>query len=95
MTHGIQVSGANYLVPVSANATREADVDFQMLDVNLVLRQMQGSGTRLNMSASNAKRPTVAVNKPLRMPSRKSVSCAAMLFAVALAFSATNNLPGI
>lgn len=47
--HGVQVSGANYLVPVSANATREADVDFQMLDVNLVLRQMQGSGTRLNM----------------------------------------------
>jgi uncharacterized caspase-like protein len=28
---------------------READVDFQMVDVNLVLRQMQGSGTRLNM----------------------------------------------
>ncbi|WP_338700240.1 caspase family protein [Bradyrhizobium sp. 26S5] len=47
--HGVQVSGANYLVPVNANATREADVDFQMLDVNLVLRQMQGSGTRLNM----------------------------------------------
>ena len=47
--HGVQVSGTNYLVPISANATREADVDFQMLDVNLVLRQMQGSGTRLNM----------------------------------------------
>ena len=36
-------------MPVSANPTREADVDFQMVDVNLVLRQMQGSGTRLNM----------------------------------------------
>ena len=47
--HGVQVSGSNYLVPVSANPTREADVDFQMVDVNLVLRQMQGSGTRLNM----------------------------------------------
>jgi hypothetical protein len=47
--HGVQVNGANYLVPVSANPTREADVDFQMVDVNLVLRQMQGSGTRLNM----------------------------------------------
>ena len=33
----------------TANPTREADVDFQMVDVNLVLRQMQGSGTRLNM----------------------------------------------
>jgi hypothetical protein len=47
--HGVQVAGANYLVPISANPTREADVDFQMVDVNLVLRQMQGSGTRLNM----------------------------------------------
>ncbi|MDO8400850.1 MAG: caspase family protein [Bradyrhizobium sp.] len=47
--HGVQVSGSNFLVPVGANPTREADVDFQMVDVNLVLRQMQGSGTRLNM----------------------------------------------
>jgi hypothetical protein len=47
--HGVQVKGANYLVPVDANATREADVDFQMLDANKVLNQMQGSGTRLNM----------------------------------------------
>jgi hypothetical protein len=47
--HGVQVAGSNYLVPINANPTREADVDFQMVDVNLVLRQMQGSGTRLNM----------------------------------------------
>jgi hypothetical protein len=47
--HGVQVRGANYLVPVSANPVREADVDFQMLDTNLVLRQMEGSGTRLNL----------------------------------------------
>ncbi len=47
--HGVQVRGSNYLVPVSANPSREADVDFQMVDVSLVLNQMQGSGTRLNM----------------------------------------------
>jgi hypothetical protein len=47
--HGVQLNGSNYLVPVSANPTREADVDFQMVDISLVLRQMQGSGTRLNM----------------------------------------------
>jgi carboxyl-terminal processing protease len=47
--HGIQVRGSNYLVPVTANPTREADVDFQMVDVNLVLRQMEGSGTKLNL----------------------------------------------
>lgn len=47
--HGIQVRGTNYLVPISANPAREADVDFQMVDVGLVLRQMEGPGTRLNI----------------------------------------------
>jgi hypothetical protein len=52
--HGVQVNGSNYLVPVGANPTREADVDFQMVDINLVLRQMQGSGTRLNIVVLDA-----------------------------------------
>lgn len=47
--HGVQVHGSNYLVPVDANPTRPADVDFQMLDLSLVLDQMQNSGTRLNL----------------------------------------------
>jgi uncharacterized protein YraI len=47
--HGMQVRGVNYLVPVGANPAREADVDFQMLDVGLVLRQMESAGTRLNI----------------------------------------------
>ncbi|MGJ5203698.1 caspase family protein [Bradyrhizobium sp. HKCCYLR20261] len=47
--HGVQVRGANYLVPVDANPAREADVDFQMLDVNVVLRQMESAGTKLNL----------------------------------------------
>ena len=47
--HGVQVRGANYLVPVGANPVKEADVDFQMLDTNLVLRQMEGAGARLNL----------------------------------------------
>lgn len=47
--HGVQVRGENYLVPVGANPTKEADVDFQMLSTNLVLRQMDGGGTKLNI----------------------------------------------
>jgi hypothetical protein len=47
--HGMQVRGSNYLVPVDANPAREADIDFQMLDANLVLRQMAYSGTKLNI----------------------------------------------
>jgi formylglycine-generating enzyme required for sulfatase activity len=47
--HGVQVRGANYLVPVDANPTREADVGIQMLDAGLVLSQMEGTGTKLNI----------------------------------------------
>jgi len=47
--HGLQVRGANYLVPINANPEREADLDFELEDVALVLRQMEGSGTRLNL----------------------------------------------
>jgi hypothetical protein len=47
--HGVQVRGTNYLIPVDANPTREADADFQMLDTSLVIRQMEGAGTRLNL----------------------------------------------
>jgi formylglycine-generating enzyme required for sulfatase activity len=52
--HGLQVRGVNYLVPVDANPTKEADVDFQMLDTNLVLRQMEGAGTKLNIVVLDA-----------------------------------------
>ena len=52
--HGVQVRGSNYLVPVNANPSREADVDFQMVDTNLVLNQMSGSGTRLNLLVLDA-----------------------------------------
>ncbi len=47
--HGLQVRGTNYLVPITANPTRETDVDFQLLDVALILRQMEGAGTKLNL----------------------------------------------
>jgi hypothetical protein len=52
--HGVQVRGDNYLVPVDANPTREADVDFQMLNAGLVLRQMEAAGTRLNLMILDA-----------------------------------------
>jgi TPR repeat protein len=47
--HGLQIDGANWLVPVGANPTRAQDLDFQMIDAELVLRQMGGAGTRLNI----------------------------------------------
>lgn len=52
--HGVQVRGANYLVPIEANPVREADVEFQMLDTAAVLRQMEAAGTRLNLVVLDA-----------------------------------------
>lgn len=64
--HGVQVRGSNYLVPVGANPTREADVDFQMVDVNVVLRQMEGSRTRLNLVVLDACRNNPFGSRGLR-----------------------------
>ena len=47
--HGLQVQGVNWLVPVDANPSRPQDLDFQMVDADLVLRQMDGAGTKLNL----------------------------------------------
>jgi uncharacterized caspase-like protein len=64
--HGVQVRGANYLVPISANPTREAEVDFQLLNVDLVLRQMALAGTRLNFLILDACRNNPFAGRGLR-----------------------------
>src|SRR5712691_5657427 len=65
--HGVQVRGANYLVPVNANPTREADVDFQLLNVDLVLRQMEFARTRLNLLILDACRNNPFAGRGLRV----------------------------
>jgi hypothetical protein len=52
--HGLQVDGRNWLVPLDANPTGVRDLDFQMVDAQLVLRQMEGSGTKLNLMILDA-----------------------------------------
>jgi uncharacterized caspase-like protein len=47
--HGVQVQGSNYLVPVGANPTNTADVDFELINADLVLRQMETAGSKLNI----------------------------------------------
>jgi uncharacterized protein YecT (DUF1311 family) len=64
--HGVQVRGENYLVPVSANPVREADLDFQMLNTTLVLRQMEAAGTRLNVIILDACRNNPFAGRSLR-----------------------------
>jgi uncharacterized protein YecT (DUF1311 family) len=67
--HGVQVRGTNYLVPVGANPTKEADVDFQMLDVNLVLRQMESAGAKLKIVILDACRNNPFGGRGLRSTS--------------------------
>src|ERR1700759_1145947 len=64
--HGVQVAGANYLVPVGANPTRQTDVDWQMIEGGQVLNQMQGSGTRLNLVILDACRNNPFGSRGLR-----------------------------
>jgi uncharacterized caspase-like protein len=52
--HGVQVSGENYLVPVSANPAKESDVYFQMIAAQSVLRVMHDGGARLNIVVLDA-----------------------------------------
>jgi hypothetical protein len=52
--HGLQVQGVNWLVPLDANPTRPQDLDFQMIDASLVLKQMEGAGTKLNIMILDA-----------------------------------------
>ncbi|MBV8055060.1 MAG: caspase family protein, partial [Deltaproteobacteria bacterium] len=47
--HGVQVRGSNYLVPIDANPTRQSDVDFQFVDSETVMHQMEDAQTRLNL----------------------------------------------
>jgi uncharacterized caspase-like protein len=47
--HAIEVRGTNYLLPVDAGLNREADLEIDMLNVNLVLYQMEDAHTRLNV----------------------------------------------
>ncbi|WP_414642806.1 peptidylprolyl isomerase [Bradyrhizobium sp.] len=64
--HGVQIRGTNFLVPIGANPTREADADFQMIDVGSVLRQMESSGTKLNLVVLDACRNNPFGNRGFR-----------------------------
>ena len=47
--HGLQLQGVNYLVPVGANPATAADADFELIDAQLVLKQMEQAGSKLNI----------------------------------------------
>ena len=64
--HGMQVQDTNWLLPVDANPTRVQDLDFQLENAELVLKQMDGAGTRLNIVLLDACRNNPFANLSTR-----------------------------
>jgi hypothetical protein len=47
--HGIQIRGINYLIPVGATIVSEEEVEYESVDVGLVLAQMAAARNKLNI----------------------------------------------
>lgn len=47
--HGIQIRGINYLIPVGATIVSEEEVEYESVDVGLVLAQMAAARNQLNI----------------------------------------------
>ena len=62
--HGMQIDGANYLLPVDAKVERRADLDFSVLNLQTVLKQMQAPG-RVNLVFLDACRNNPVVTRSL------------------------------
>lgn len=58
--HGVQIGGENYLIPVDAAITKEADADIEAVSASGILRQMEYAGNRVNIVLLDACR-----NNPL------------------------------
>jgi carboxyl-terminal processing protease len=58
--HGVQVQGQNYLIPVDADITKEADVNLEAVSSDDVMQQMEFAGSRVNIIILDACR-----NNPL------------------------------
>jgi tetratricopeptide (TPR) repeat protein len=47
--HAVQVDGRNYLIPVGAQISHEHEVEYEAIDVGLLLSQMQDAHNQLNI----------------------------------------------
>jgi hypothetical protein len=65
--HGMQVDGANYMIPAAATLEIKADIDEQCMNMDYVLRAMEENGNQLNIIILDACR-----NNPFRSFSRSA-----------------------
>jgi carboxyl-terminal processing protease len=87
--HGLQVAGENYLIPVNAHITAEADVDLEAISADTVLKQMQFADARVNIIILDACR-----NNPLPRGFRSAQMGLARMEAPRGSFVAYSTAPG-
>jgi hypothetical protein len=87
--HGIQSGGSNYLVPVGANITREAEVEYETLNLGFVIAQMEDAGNALNIVILDACR-----NNPFARSFRSSAQGLAQVSAPTGTLIAYATAPG-
>ena len=87
--HGIQHRGINYLVPVTAQISSQADVDIEAVAADTVLQQMEEAGTSTNIVILDACR-----NMPLARGFRSASAGLAPMDAPNGSFIAYSTAPG-
>lgn len=87
--HGVQSRGRNYLVPLGAAVEAEADLEFEAMDANMVLAQMDEAGNRVNIVVLDACR-----NNPFARSFRSASRGLAQMDAATGSFLAYATAPG-
>lgn len=67
--HGVQYDGANYLIPVDANITNEAEIEYECVDAGSVLSKMEMMQTKVNIIILDACR-----DNPFKFSSSRSAA---------------------
>ena len=87
--HGVQVDGANFLIPTGASIATAADVDMEAVNADWVLQQMEFAGNRMNIIILDACR-----NNPLPAGKRSADKGLARMDAPKGSFLAYSTAPG-
>jgi hypothetical protein len=87
--HGVQVQGVNYLLPIGADISKEADVDIESISADAILKQMEFAGSRVNIVVLDACR-----NNPMARSFRSAARGLAPMQAAQGSFIAYSTSPG-
>lgn len=87
--HGVQVDGANYILPVNAEVTRESDVAIEAITASSIMSGLKEAGNRLNIVILDACR-----NNPFRSSFRSATRGLARVDAPTGSFVGFSTAPG-